>query len=159
MHNNNANSPRKSECALPLVVNVLIGVNMPRNGVCRRVCADFQNKVFTPASGKKEYVKLNVEELEALRLCDLEGLEQEDAAGRMQVSRGRFQRILYSARKKSAEALCEAKGVLVEGGNYTIATAQCDCAKRCKVCKMKKEKALNQKDDTPHNLEHKGDNT
>lgn len=132
---------------------------MPRNGVCRRVCADFQNKVFTPASGKKEYVKLNVEELEALRLCDLEGLEQEDAAGRMKVSRGTFQRILYSARKKSAEALCEAKGVLVEGGNYTIATSLCDCARRCKVCKMKIGETLSHKDDTPHNLEHKGDNT
>ena len=73
---------------------------MPRNGVCRRVCADFQNKVFTPASGKKEYVTLNVEELEALRLCDLEGLEQEDAAGRMQVSRGTFQRFYTQQEKR-----------------------------------------------------------
>lgn len=124
---------------------------MPRNGVCRRVCAEFQHKVFTPASGNEEYVKLNVEELEALRLCDLEGLEQEDAAGRMQVSRGTFQRILYSARKKSAEALCEAKGVLVEGGNYTIATSHCDCDKRCKVCKMVKHNQSNHAKETPQN--------
>jgi uncharacterized protein len=45
------------------------------------------------------------DELESLKLCDFEGLTQEQAGERMGVSRGTVQRILTSARRKSAEAL------------------------------------------------------
>lgn len=110
---------------------------MPRISKCKRVCAEYTNTVFAPqGQAPKDYLTMNVEELEALRLCDLEGLEQEDAASRMEVSRGTLQRILYSARQKSAKALCEGLGVLIQGGNYEIATTPCECGRLCKRCRL-----------------------
>lgn len=108
---------------------------MPRNAKCRKVCAEPPHRIFAPEVSEKGYVTLSVDELEALRLSDLENLSQEDAATRMDVSRGTYQRILYSAREKSAEALCEGKGVLIEGGNYEITKGNCGCKPRCKFCK------------------------
>ena len=108
---------------------------MPRSAKCRKVCAEFQHKVFTAEDGKEEYVILAVDELEALRLCDYENLEQEAAARQMGVSRGTFQRILYSGRHKSVEALCEGKGVLIQGGYYEISKKDCSCKCGCKRCK------------------------
>jgi predicted DNA-binding protein (UPF0251 family) len=54
-----------------------------------------------------EEIRLYRDELEVLRLCDLEGLVQEEAGQRMGVSRGTVQRLLASARKKTAQALTE----------------------------------------------------
>ncbi|MGB8454331.1 MAG: DUF134 domain-containing protein [Anaerocolumna sp.] len=107
---------------------------MPRIPKCRKVCAEFEHKVFTPQDCDKGYVILSVDELEALRLCDFEDLEQEAAAQKMGVSRGTFQRILYSGRHKSVEALCEGKGVLIQGGNYEITKKDCPCEFSCKRC-------------------------
>jgi predicted DNA-binding protein (UPF0251 family) len=59
-------------------------------------------------------ISLQRDELEALRLCDHEGLTQEEAGRRMGVSRGTVQRTLASARKKVAEALSECKAILFE---------------------------------------------
>lgn len=118
---------------------------MPRNAKCRKVCAEFEHKVFTPEEGGQGYIILSVDELEALRLCDFENLEQEDAAQKMGVSRGTFQRILYSGRHKSVEALCEGKGVLIQGGNYEITEMDLPCNCGCKRCK----KVLNQKSGKP----------
>lgn len=73
---------------------------------------------------------LLVEELEAIRLKDLEGLEQEKCAERMQVSRPTFQRILLSAREKIADSLVNGKVIYIDGGNYTrnICPVKCmDC--------------------------------
>ncbi len=73
---------------------------------------------------------LKLEELEALRLKDLEGLEQEECAGKMQVSRPTFQRILLSAREKVADSLVNGKTIHIEGGNFTRNI----CAVRCLDC-------------------------
>jgi uncharacterized protein len=62
---------------------------------------------------------LKLEELEAVRLKDLEGFEQEECAERMEVSRPTFQRILLSAREKIADSLVHGKTIHVEGGNFT----------------------------------------
>ena len=62
---------------------------------------------------------LKVEELEAIRLKDLEGLEQHDCGLAMEVSRQTFQRILNSARAKIADSLVNGKAIRIEGGNYT----------------------------------------
>ncbi|HEY8463297.1 MAG TPA: DUF134 domain-containing protein [Bacillota bacterium] len=62
---------------------------------------------------------LKIEELEALRLKDLEGLEQEECAAKMEVSRQTFQRILITARQKVADALIGGKALRIEGGNFT----------------------------------------
>jgi predicted DNA-binding protein (UPF0251 family) len=61
---------------------------------------------------------LSVEELEAIRLSDFEGLDQETAANMMGVSRQTYGRILAGARSMVAEALITGKALKVEGGNY-----------------------------------------
>lgn len=63
-----------------------------------------------------EEVSVTVEELEAIRLKDVEGLEQESCAERMGISRPTYHRILASARAKVAKALVEGKAIRVEGG-------------------------------------------
>ena len=75
---------------------------------------------------------LKLEELEAIRLKDLEGLEQGECAENMEVSRPTFQRILLSAREKIADSLINGKTIHVEGGNFTrnICPVKClDCGK------------------------------
>ena len=52
------------------------------------------------------------DELEALRLCDYEGLFQEQAGEQMGVSRGTVQRTLTSARKKVAQALSTGSAII-----------------------------------------------
>jgi uncharacterized protein len=67
-----------------------------------------------------EEIHLKVDEREALRLADLEGLSQEEAGKRMGVSRATFGRIVERARRTVADALINGKAIHVEGGNYEI---------------------------------------
>jgi predicted DNA-binding protein (UPF0251 family) len=67
-----------------------------------------------------EDVLLTIDEMEAVRLADLEGLYQEEAAQRMNVSRQTFGRIVSSARRKIADALINAKALRVDGGDYMM---------------------------------------
>lgn len=62
---------------------------------------------------------LKVEELESIRLKDLEGLEQGECAERMGVSRQTFQRIYNAAKKAVADSLINGKAIRVAGGNFT----------------------------------------
>lgn len=59
---------------------------------------------------------LTLDEAEAIRLADFEGLYQEEAAQRMGISRPTFGRILESAHRKIAEALISGKLLRIEGG-------------------------------------------
>lgn len=98
---------------------------MPRPVKWRKVEYIPQNKYFAPCPkgdcGKRGIGEINikVEELEAMRLKDIEGLTQEECAEKMQVSRQTFQNIIDSARLKVATALLEDKAISVGGGNYT----------------------------------------
>jgi len=65
-------------------------------------------------------VKLLHEEREALRLADLEGLTQAEAAKRMGVSRSTFQRIISHGRRQVAMALCGGHALQVEGGTFQV---------------------------------------
>jgi uncharacterized protein len=67
-----------------------------------------------------DVLTLQIDELEALRLADQEGLYQEEAAGRMGVSRVTFGRILQKAHAKVAEALVEGKALLIGEGPVLI---------------------------------------
>jgi len=60
-----------------------------------------------------EEVDLNVDELEALRFCDLNDLEQKEAAKKMKTSQITLQKILTSARQKVARALIEGKAIKI----------------------------------------------
>jgi len=72
-------------------------------------------------------VCLSVEEAEAIRLKDLEGLEQEECAQRMSISRPTFHRVLESARSKLADALLNGKAIRIEGGNFEMAMRRFRC--------------------------------
>lgn len=67
-----------------------------------------------------DFLVLTLDELEALRLADLLGLYQEEAAEKMGISRPTFARILESARKKVAEALVNGKALVIEGGPVEV---------------------------------------
>lgn len=82
--------------------------------------------VGVPGGHLQENV-LKVEELEALRLKDIEGLEQDECAARMEISRQTFQRILNEARAKVADSLVNGKAIRVEGGNYTVHICEFEC--------------------------------
>ncbi|EMS73678.1 DUF134 domain-containing protein [Ruminiclostridium cellobioparum] len=71
---------------------------------------------------------LKLEELEAIRLKDLEGLEQGECAQKMEVSRPTFQRILLSAREKIADSLINGKTIHIEGGKFTRNICPVKCA-------------------------------
>jgi Zn finger protein HypA/HybF involved in hydrogenase expression len=91
--------------------------------------------------------------LEAIRLKDLEGLEQSECADRMQVSRPTFQRILLSAREKIADSLINGKKIHIEGGNYTKNICQVQCLNCGKEWEESFEKFNSNKDDNyicPH---------
>lgn len=77
-------------------------------------------QVFKPAGtplGKLTQVVLPLDELEALRLCDSEGLTQEAAGAAMGVSRGTVQRLVVSGRKRLIEALVEGYALVVDPGD------------------------------------------
>jgi len=107
---------------------------------------------------KVEEIILKIEELEAMRLKDIEGLNQEECADKMEISRQTFQNVIDSARKKVAIALTEGKAINIRGGHYTtnICKFQClecgniynvkfeedkytcpDCGENNVVCKIK----------------------
>ena len=65
-------------------------------------------------------IVLPIEGLEAIRLSDFEGLDQETAAQRMNVSRQTFGRILGEARRIVAEALVMGKVLRIEGGHFEL---------------------------------------
>lgn len=105
---------------------------MPRPHKCRRICATPGVTTFKPAGvpgrGLAE-VELRLDELEALRLADLEGLYHDEAARRMDVSRPTFGRLVAEARRKVADALLNSKMLVFNGGHVTMAekrTFQCD---------------------------------
>jgi len=88
---------------------------------------------FQPVGAADPAILVNVlliEELEALRLKDFEGLEQEACADQMQVSRPTFQRILMTARQKIADSLVHGKGIRIEGGTFTRNV----CPVHCLAC-------------------------
>jgi predicted DNA-binding protein (UPF0251 family) len=68
-----------------------------------------------------QHATLTVDELEAIRLADLQGLYQEQAAEKMNVSRQTFGRILESAHKKIADALVNGKALSIQGGTIKLA--------------------------------------
>ncbi len=67
-----------------------------------------------------EQVSLHVEEYEALRLSDFQGMRHNEAASEMKVSRPTFTRIINSAHKKLADAITNGKAIRVEGGNFIL---------------------------------------
>lgn len=103
---------------------------MPRPCKCRRVCAGPRASYFKPSGipvSELEEVVLTIDEYEAVRLADLEGKYQEEAAAEMSVSRQTFGNIVASARKKLADALTNVKALRIEGGSVMITRGRRRC--------------------------------
>jgi len=66
-----------------------------------------------PLSELKE-IELNLDELEAMRLCDLEKMGQKEVAEKMKISQSTLSRIITSARKKIAQALVEGRAIAIQ---------------------------------------------
>ena len=89
----------------------------PRQKKPRSCRCSFKGKAFKPTGiplSEVEQIPLSRDELEAMKLCDLDDLTQEEAGAKMGVSRGTVQRILSAARKKVVTALARGKAIVYE---------------------------------------------
>lgn len=96
---------------------------MSRPRKCKRIAFIPGVTFFKPAGIPMRFleeVQLTFEEAEAMRLKDIDGLDQAGCAERMNISRPTVQRLLESARRKIADALLNGKAIRIEGGNYEI---------------------------------------
>lgn len=89
---------------------------MPRPRLCRKI--DFNPNItyFKPQGvpmRELETVELTAEEIEAYRLRHINDMEQQEAADKMHTSQSTYQRILYSAYKKIADALVNGKAIKI----------------------------------------------
>lgn len=93
---------------------------MSRPKQCRKIKSPPLMSGFKPFGIPRSVtgeVVLQYDEYEAIRLLDYEGLLQEEAAERMNVSRPTLTRIYAKARKTVAKAFVEGKSLVIEGGN------------------------------------------
>ena len=76
---------------------------------------------FKPAGVRLQQlneVVLGVDEFEAIRLKDFEGLNQEEAATKMGISQPTFHRLVLAAREKTSDAIVNGKALKIEGGDF-----------------------------------------
>jgi predicted DNA-binding protein (UPF0251 family) len=108
---------------------------MPRPLKCRRIGCQPAASTFKPAGvagPSLEQLTMSLDELEAARLADLEGLYQEEAARRMQVSRQTFGNIVASARRKLADFVVNGKLLHIQGGTVRLAGVRTFACDRCR---------------------------
>ncbi len=89
---------------------------MARPRLCRRIGFNPNITYFKPQGIPLRELKetlLEIDEFEAIRLKDLEGLEQEGCAKKMNISQPTFHRILLSARKKITDAIINGKAIKI----------------------------------------------
>lgn len=101
---------------------------MPRKRCCGQIeeaptCRQF----LSTCEGQAGFIQLGLEEVEAIRLKDLEGLEQGASALAMGLTRPTFQRVLASARRKLATALVEGRSIRIQGGFYEMKNRVFEC--------------------------------
>ncbi len=87
---------------------------MPRDKKERNCRGIGAKRIYKPAGIKlidMEIIEIEIDEFEAMRLCDHEGKSQIEAAEFMKISRGTIQRLLESGRKKIIEAFLTTKAV------------------------------------------------
>jgi predicted DNA-binding protein (UPF0251 family) len=94
---------------------------MPRKKKLKFVGFEPNVTYFKPRAvpmSELEQVDLAIEELETLRLVNLEKLGQVESAKKMQIHQSTFQRTLTSAREKITDALVNGKAIKIHGGRY-----------------------------------------
>lgn len=106
---------------------------MPRPRKWRKVCCLPENNLYGPlnsANPAESLINMSIEEYEAIRLIDLQGYMQEEAAEQMNIARATVQRIYIDARKKLAESLVNGKVLKIQGGDYMLCNgleSSCGC--------------------------------
>lgn len=106
---------------------------MPRPRSKRRIYGPPRFSHFKPVGVPRRLlgaVTLTVDEYEAIRLADYEGLEQQPASERMGISRSTFSRLVDAARRKLAESVVEGKELRIEGGAVDLEHT----LRRCRDC-------------------------
>ena len=113
---------------------------MPRPQKCRFIQNLPVESYFNPDIGNLDLIEqviITFDELEALRLADLEGLSHIDSAEKMGISRATFGRILEKARRHSADALINKKKIFIMGGKFCHRRdmkKNCDRKGECMSC-------------------------
>jgi len=110
---------------------------MPRPLRCRRICRTPGCAYFKPAGiplFRLKEVVVTLDEFEAMRLVDMDGLYQDKAAEKMRVSRQTLGRIVESARRKVAKALVAGMAIKLEGGNIEMENGEMRSF-LCSACK------------------------
>ena len=111
---------------------------MVRPCKCRRISGEPEAGYFKPRGipcSSLVEVTLTLDEFEAVKLADLNGEYQEEAAKKMNISRQTFGIIIERARKKLADAIVNGKALKIEGGVYSFPGHE-HGDKRC--CKRRK---------------------
>lgn len=101
---------------------------MPRPFCRRRIAGQPAAPIFKPIGIPMldlEEVVMSLDEFEAIRLADLDGLYQEQAAVQMNVSRATFSRIIEAAHRKMADVLVHGKALRIEGGSVQVEARRC----------------------------------
>lgn len=96
---------------------------MTRPKCCRKIACIPDINYYKPKgipSSLLEEVVLTLDEFEAIKLADFEGLYQEQAAVKMDISRQTFGRIIDSAHRKIADVLIHGKALKIEGGEVRV---------------------------------------
>ncbi len=86
---------------------------VPLQGACTPAGLPIRDQILHDPSAQ---IELTLDELEAVRLADYEGLYQEAAARSMGISRQTFGRIIQQAHRKIAEAILMGKMIKIAGG-------------------------------------------
>lgn len=89
---------------------------MPRPRLNRKICFQPNILYFKPQGvplRKLSVIELTFEEVEALRLKNIEELDQNSCAEKMNTSQSTFQRILSSAYKKTSKAIIEGRAIKI----------------------------------------------
>jgi uncharacterized protein len=110
--------------------------NLMVNKVKRRVSCLPKATYFKPREiplCDLKIINLSIEELEAIRLCDLLQVEQNEAADTMGISRKTFWNDLQKARNKVADALVNGKAIEISGGEY-VNSGECNVEFLCRSC-------------------------
>ena len=113
---------------------------MPRNPKCRKICLTPSCRIFQGASGQAA-VELRLDELEALRLVDLEEFDQAKAAQHMEISRGTLQRLLYAAHRRVALALTTGRSIAIAENGNAVPAPGCRSFSTCRFCCRSSETA------------------
>lgn len=121
---------------------------MPRPQRCRRVCSLPLQDNFAPGGKQTDVdtIVMTVDEYEVIRLMDVVGLTQEQAAQQMDVGRTTVTGIYESARHKVALALVYGKRLLIQGGKIQICERAGSCSHPCCRARLEKRESIPSKE-------------